>query len=539
MIKIIDGEMLIRGLKAGRNKLVANKEMVNSLNVFPVPDGDTGTNMSKTIDSAVKMLEDVNDVKVSTIVKKASTGALMGARGNSGVILSQLLRGLSSGVKGLEVINIENLKDAFIEAKKVAYNAVMKPTEGTILTVARMMAEYAEENYRNFDDISVFLKAILDEGNRALEMTPDMLPQLKAAGVVDAGGKGYLLILEGILHGLVSDEEEEYVVNVDNFEVFANKAHHESENIEFGYCTEFMIMASDGKPEDLREKLSKIGDCVIVVQDEDVTKVHVHTNEPGTALQYALEIGQLKDIKIENMRQQNENLSKAKEEVTKELVHRKYAIIAVSTGQGIDKVFNDLGVAKIISGGQTMNPSTEDFVKAINEVNADNIIILPNNKNIILAAKQAKDLVDSKVEVLETTSIPQGLSAMLVMDEDISIEENIENMQESIAMVKTLQVTYAVRDSQYEDITIKKDDYIGMINGKIRVSKADIYESTLELIEKAVDEETSLITIFKGADLKDQEADKLISKLEEIYSDLDIEVVDGKQPVYYYLISVE
>lgn len=539
MIKIIDGEMLIRGLKAGRNKLVANKEMVNSLNVFPVPDGDTGTNMSKTIDSAVKMLEDVNDVKVSTIVKKASTGALMGARGNSGVILSQLLRGLSSGVKGLEVINIENLKDAFIEAKKVAYNAVMKPTEGTILTVARMMAEYAEENYRNFDDISVFLKAILDEGNRALEMTPDMLPQLKAAGVVDAGGKGYLLILEGILHGLVSDEEEEYVVNVDNFEVFANKAHHESENIEFGYCTEFMIMASDGKPEDLREKLSKIGDCVIVVQDEDVTKVHVHTNEPGTALQYALEIGQLKDIKIENMRQQNENLSKAKEEVTKELVHRKYAIIAVSTGQGIDKVFNDLGVAKIISGGQTMNPSTEDFVKAINEVNADNIIILPNNKNIILAAKQAKDLVDSKVEVLETTSIPQGLSAMLVMNEDISIEENIENMQESIAMVKTLQVTYAVRDSQYEDITIKKDDYIGMINGKIRVSKADIYESTLELIEKAVDEETSLITIFKGADLKDQEADKLISKLEEIYSDLDIEVVDGKQPVYYYLISVE
>lgn len=539
MIKIIDGEMLIRGLKAGRNKLVANKEMVNSLNVFPVPDGDTGTNMSKTIDSAVKMLEDLNDVKVSTIVKKASTGALMGARGNSGVILSQLLRGLSSGLKGLEVINIENLKDAFIEAKKVAYNAVMKPTEGTILTVARIMAEYAEENYRNFDDISVFLKAILDEGNRALEMTPDMLPQLKAAGVVDAGGKGYLLILEGILHGLVCDEEEEYVVNVDNFEVFANKAHHESENIEFGYCTEFMIMASDGKPEDLREKLSKIGDCVIVVQDEDVTKVHVHTNEPGTALQYALEIGQLKDIKIENMRQQNENLSKAKEEVTKELVHRKYAIIAVSTGQGIDKVFNDLGVAKIISGGQTMNPSTEDFVKAINEVNADNIIILPNNKNIILAAKQAKDLVDSKVEVLETTSIPQGLSAMLVMDEDISIEENIENMQESIAMVKTLQVTYAVRDSQYEDITIKKDDYIGMINGKIRVSKADIYESTLELIEKAVDEETSLITIFKGADLKDQEADKLISKLEEIYSDLDIEVVDGKQPVYYYLISVE
>lgn len=539
MIKIIDGEMLIRGLKAGRNKLVANKEMVNSLNVFPVPDGDTGTNMSKTIDSAVKMLEDVNDVKVSTIVKKASTGALMGARGNSGVILSQLLRGLSSGVKGLEVINIENLKDAFIEAKKVAYNAVMKPTEGTILTVARMMAEYAEENYRNFDDISVFLKAILDEGNRALEMTPDMLPQLKAAGVVDAGGKGYLLILEGILHGLVSDEEEEYVVNVDNFEVFANKAHHESENIEFGYCTEFMIMASDGKPEDLREKLSKIGDCVIVVQDEDITKVHVHTNEPGNALQYALEIGQLKDIKIENMRQQNENLSKAKEEATKELVHRKYAIIAVSTGQGIDKVFNDLGAAKIISGGQTMNPSTEDFVKAINEVNADNIIILPNNKNIILAAKQAKDLVDSKVEVLETTSIPQGLSAMLVMDEDISIEENIENMQESISMVKTLQVTYAVRDSQYEDITIKKDDYIGMINGKIRVSKADIYESTLELIEKAVDEETSLITIFKGADLKDQDADKLISKLEEIYSDLDIEVVDGKQPVYYYLISVE
>ncbi|WP_425540095.1 DAK2 domain-containing protein [Microaceticoccus formicicus] len=540
-MKTIDGQMLSRGFRVSVQMLENKKEEVNALNVFPVPDGDTGTNMSLTIASALKSVNAVTDLTVGKVSKAASSGSLMGARGNSGVILSQLLRGFSMGLTNLEEANITDLNRAFNESARIAYNAVMKPTEGTILTVARMMAEFSEKNHNDYDDIMLFFQDVIKEGYRVLDLTPDMLPQLKEAGVVDAGGKGYLIILEGLLQGLISDDYD-YKPTVDSFNTFANKAHSESENIEFGYCTEFMINRSDGKYLELRETLSNYGDSLIVVADDEITKVHIHTNNPGEVLELALKIGPLSDIKIDNMRLQNEKLQDAgmyedKKEVETE--KSEYAFIAVSSGDGLNDVFKDLNAKKVISGGQTMNPSTEDFLKAMEEINAENIYILPNNKNIILAANQAVELTDRNAFVIKTTTIPQGFAALLSFDQDASVKENLKNMSEAIEEVKTLQVTYAVRDSENNGIKINKGDFIGLLNGNIVLSTSEILETCLSLVDKSIDEDDSLITIFYGADTDEKVAEELVKRIEEKYGDFDVELVKGNQPVYYFIISVE
>lgn len=541
VMKTIDGQMLSRGFRVSVQMLENKKEEVNALNVFPVPDGDTGTNMSLTIASALKSVNAVTDLTVGKVSKAASSGSLMGARGNSGVILSQLLRGFSMGLTNLEEANITDLNRAFNESARIAYNAVMKPTEGTILTVARMMAEFSEKNHNDYDDIMLFFQDVIKEGYRVLDLTPDMLPQLKEAGVVDAGGKGYLIILEGLLQGLISDDYD-YKPTVDSFNTFANKAHSESENIEFGYCTEFMINRSDGKYLELRETLSNYGDSLIVVADDEITKVHIHTNNPGEVLELALKIGPLSDIKIDNMRLQNEKLQDAgmyedKKEVETE--KSEYAFIAVSSGDGLNDVFKDLNAKKVISGGQTMNPSTEDFLKAMEEINAENIYILPNNKNIILAANQAVELTDRNAFVIKTTTIPQGFAALLSFDQDASVKENLKNMSEAIEEVKTLQVTYAVRDSENNGIKINKGDFIGLLNGNIVLSTSEILETCLSLVDKSIDEDDSLITIFYGADTDEKVAEELVKRIEEKYGDFDVELVKGNQPVYYFIISVE
>lgn len=541
VMKTIDGQMLSRGFRVSVQMLENKKEQVNALNVFPVPDGDTGTNMSLTIASALKSVNAVTDLTVGKVSKAASSGSLMGARGNSGVILSQLLRGFSMGLTNLEEANTTDLNRAFNESARIAYNAVMKPTEGTILTVARMMAEFSEKNHNDYDDIMLFFQDVIKEGYRVLDLTPDMLPQLKEAGVVDAGGKGYLIILEGLLQGLISDDYD-YKPTVDSFNTFANKAHSESENIEFGYCTEFMINRSDGKYLELRETLSNYGDSLIVVADDEITKVHIHTNNPGEVLELALKIGPLSDIKIDNMRLQNEKLQDAgmyedKKEVETE--KSEYAFIAVSSGDGLNDVFKDLNVKKVISGGQTMNPSTEDFLKAMEEINAENIYILPNNKNIILAANQAVELTDRNAFVIKTTTIPQGFAALLSFDQDASVKENLKNMSEAIEEVKTLQVTYAVRDSENNGIKINKGDFIGLLNGNIVLSTSEILETCLSLVDKSIDEDDSLITIFYGADTDEKVAEELVKRIEEKYGDFDVELVKGNQPVYYFIISVE
>lgn len=541
VMKTIDGQMLSRGFRVSVQMLENKKEEVNALNVFPVPDGDTGTNMSLTIASALKSVNAVTELTVGKVAKAASSGSLMGARGNSGVILSQLLRGFSMGLANLDEADISDLNKAFNESARIAYNAVMKPTEGTILTVARMMAEFSEENYDDYDDIMLFLQDVIKEGYRVLDLTPDMLPQLKEAGVVDAGGKGYLIILEGLLQGLISDDYD-YTPTVDSFNTFANKAHSESESIEFGYCTEFMINRSDGKYLELREKLSNYGDSLIVVADEEITKVHIHTNNPGEVLEMALKIGPLSDIKIDNMRLQNEKLQdqvmfEDKKEV--EIEKSEYAFIAVSSGDGLNEVFKDLNVKKVISGGQTMNPSTEDFLKAMEEINAENIYILPNNKNIILAANQAVELTDRNAYVIKTTTIPQGFAALLSFDQDASVKDNLKNMNEAIEEVKTLQVTYAVRDSENNGIKINKGDFIGLFNGNISLSTPEILDTCLELVDKSIDDDDSLITIFYGADTDEKVAEELVKKIEEKYEDFDVELVKGNQPVYYFIISVE
>ncbi len=539
-MKYIDGQTLSQGFRVSVQMLEKSKEEVNALNVFPVPDGDTGTNMSLTMQSALKSVLNVDELTVTNVAKAASSGSLMGARGNSGVILSQLLRGFSLGLTDVIKADVADINKAFKESARIAYNAVMKPTEGTILTVARMMAEFAEEHYKEYDDVMLFMQDVIKEGYRVLELTPDMLPQLKEAGVVDAGGKGYLIILEGLVQGFLSDEVE-YTPSVESFNTFANRAHSESENIKFGYCTEFMINKSDGNYMQLRETLSNYGDSLIVVADDNITKVHIHTNNPGEVMEIALKIGPLSDIKIDNMRLQNEKLnqnSKIKETPVQS-EPTEYAFIAVSSGEGMNMLFKELGVDVIISGGQTMNPSTEDFLNALEEINAKNIFILPNNKNIILAAKQAVDITEKSAHVIQTTTIPQGFSAILSFDEGESLKDNLKEMNAAIENVKTLQVTYAVRDSENDGIVIKKDDYIGLLNGKIVLSNPDLFTSTVDLIDKSVKEEDSLITVFYGSDTNQELANRLVESIERKYPEFDVELVEGNQPVYNFIISIE
>lgn len=543
-MSIIDGKGLRKILSGVYFNLDNHKQELNSLNVFPVPDGDTGTNMSLTLKSAYNNLKSIDSDDLGEIIKAFSNGSLMGARGNSGVITSQILRGVSQGVADNKSIDVIVLKDIMVSACKVAYNAVMQPTEGTILTVIRGAAEFAEENYQNYTDVKEFFKDITAEASRVLDTTPDLLPVLKQAGVVDAGGRGLVVMMEGALNynNLSNYDEKEEVV------VKAPDHNHQSEvsgDIKFGYCTEFLIESKNGDYLQFRNTISSLGDCLIVVGGEGLIKTHIHTNNPGKVLEEALKLGQLKDIKIDNMRIQHSHVVMGHEaDVYLDPYNdpdetKKYGFVSISTGDGFEKIFEELGVDQIISGGQTMNPSTETILDAVKKINATDIFILPNNGNIILAAEQAKELSEKNLHILKTKTVPQGVVAMLSFDEDQSVEENFEEMTEALESVKTAQVTFSVRDTEMDGLKIKKNDFIGIEGGKILSTGKKLNKTTLDLLDKVIDEDASLVTVYYGSNVEDKIINELERKLQRIYKDIDVEFIRGGQPLYHYIISVE
>lgn len=547
-IEKINGDLLAQAINGAVNYLILNKDEVNDLNVFPVPDGDTGTNMSLTSKSSLKQVELLeNKESVYDVAKAAARGSLMGARGNSGVILSQLLRGFSESLKEYKEVGVSELATAFKKASETTYNAVMKPTEGTILTVAREAADFGLKNHKNYKDVLEFLKDFIVEANISLEKTPEKLKVLKDAGVVDAGGKGLVILLEGAYKSLMGEKFE----SIED-ETMKSKAQKEvkrgegNQDIKFGYCTEFIINTDYDDLDALKSKLSPLGDCLLVVggSGSGIIKVHVHTNHPGKALEYATELGGLQDIKIDNMRYQHEETlfkdSEVKEAAKKEVEETKEnSFIAVSMGNGMNEVFKSLGVDYIVEGGQTMNPSTEDFLNAIDKLNANNIYIIPNNSNIILAAEQAQKLSNKNTFVIHSKSVPQGVSSLLVFNDELSAEENKKNMEDALSTVISAQVTYAVRDTNMNGKNIKKDDIIGLSGKEILSNGDNISDVTEKLIDSLVNDDISMITLYKGKDESQEDAEILLEKLQKKYEDFDIELIDGGQPLYYYIISLE
>ena len=544
----IDGKMLKRAFIGAANYLEKNKEKVDELNVFPVPDGDTGTNMSLTVQSAIKEILNLKEYNVDKIALAASNGSLMGARGNSGVILSQLYRGLSNGLKGKEKADVKILAEAFKFASDTAYKAVMKPTEGTILTVARSCAEKALEISKTEKDIIVFMSKVIEHGNYVLNKTPEMLPVLKEAGVVDAGGKGLMVILEGSFKALTTHGEIKYEPLAEKKERVHVDHDVSTGNIKYGYCTEFIIKNTNADVEEFKKELSIFGDSLVAVGGENMIKVHIHTNNPGLVLEKGLAIGDLNDIKIDNMRVQHRNLLILENQVDenkiieldkKEKEIKKYSFITVAMGDGISDVFKDLKVDYIIPGGQTMNPSTEDIVNAIEKVEGEDIIILPNNGNIVLAAEQAKNISKRNIHVFPTKSIPEGVVALLNFDFEKEIEDNLKAMELAVKNVKTGQVTYAVRNTEIKGKKINKDDIIGIFKGEIISNGEDKQKVALELIKNIVDEDSEIITIFYGNEINKDEANELSEKIEDEIKNCDVEVVYGGQPLYYYIFSIE
>ena len=550
----LDGILLKKALIGGVNYLVKNKDEVNALNVFPVPDGDTGTNMSLTAKSSMKLINEVeNDKSLNEVAKAAARGSLMGARGNSGVILSQLFRGFSEGLEGLEEANISQIAHAFKKASETTYNAVMKPTEGTILTVGRETADFAMKNFKKYDDAILFFEDVIKEANISLDKTPEKLEVLKEAGVVDAGGKGLVLILEGAYKALTGEE----IGFVEEDEILKKKAQKQidfgpaDESIKYGYCTEFIINTEYEDIEAFKEKLSPLGDCLLVVggAGSGLIKVHVHTNNPGQALEHAVELGALQDIKIDNMRFQHreilfdeEEVEAAKEEEIKEeefAIDKKYSFIVVSMGSGMSDVFNSLGVDYIVEGGQTMNPSTEDLLKGVEKVRGENIFIIPNNSNIILAAEQAQKLSERNIIVIPTKSVPEGVASILAFNEDTTPEQNKKHMLSAAEDVVSAQVTYAVRDTEIKGKKITTGDIIGLSDKDIVSCGKTVEEVTIELIDSLMNEDISMVTLYCGEDTKEEDSNAILEKLEEKYSDLDIDLVYGGQPIYYYVISLE
>ncbi len=544
MISELDCRKFEEAIKSGYAHLENNKQTVNNLNVFPVPDGDTGTNMALTIQYAVKEIEKAEAKTISEAASACSNGALMGARGNSGVILSQLFRGLSKSCKGKITLDTPGFAEALHAASEMAYKAVMKPTEGTILTVAREMAEYALKIADEFDDGALLLEKVIQRGYEALENTPNQLQVLKDAGVVDAGGQGLLYIFEGMLKSL----NDQPVTLTENIQIVESTEFGMDINSEiiYAYCTEFLIMAQDKQNYEkmLIDKLIKLGDSLVVVQDDGIIKIHVHTNEPWSAMKIAAGCGELSKIKIDNMRQQHSELFKdaelsvsaAKRYSSEEV---DYVLISVSAGDGLSNILKDLGVTYIIEGGQTMNPSTQDFLDIIDNTNAKNYILLPNNKNIILAASQAKNISDKNIQVLETKTIPEAISALMNFNPSLDLGENIEGMRSAIEYVKTGQVTFAVRDSAVNHINIKQNDIIGILQGDIVICDKKIKSAALNLVEKMIDEDTELLTIYYGEGISEKEAQKLHDEIKQIYPALDVELFLGGQPLYYYIISAE
>ncbi|WP_312048164.1 DAK2 domain-containing protein [Anaerotignum sp.] len=554
----LNGLRLSRLIIAGANELTANKQLVDAMNVFPVPDGDTGTNMSLTVLAAARESEKSNSLRVDEVSKLAANGALRGARGNSGVITSQLFRGFSKGLEGLEEACVTDLALALDKGVLTAYKAVMKPKEGTILTVARACAEAGAKLALETDDIEEFIKGIIAYGHEVLAKTPEMLSVLKQAGVVDAGGRGLLYILEGALKyinedGPISIAEPTKSEAVD----FGALASVDNVDITFGYCTEFFINiheADDATVQMLKNYLGTIGDSIVCVNDEEVIKIHVHTDHPGLALEKALSIGSLSGLKIENMREQHTNhidfntsssssvVAAENKQKDKKPQHLKKDIgfVSISAGTGLSDIFRNLGVDMIIEGGQTMNPSTEDILNAVDQINAENIIILPNNKNIILAAEQAVDLCENKkLFVVPTRSVPEGISAMFCNAEGLGAEEMTEAMKEAIQAVSTVSVTYAVRDTSFGDKEIAEGDILGMLNDEIVVVAKDVAEGTKEVLKQTITDENEMVSIYYGTDVTAEDAQKIADFITESYPDCEVEIQSGAQPLYFYIISVE
>lgn len=529
---------------SGANNLQNSKDLVDKLNVFPVPDGDTGTNMSLTISYAMKELEKVGEDDITKIAKALSKGSLMGARGNSGVILSQIIRGIGKSVEGKEKLSTVDLAKALKGGSDTAYKAVIKPVEGTILTVIRETAEYAVKLAKRENNIEKFLGKVVREANVSLENTPNLLKNLKDAGVVDSGGKGLTLILEGFYLAIVgkavvpATAEKAELKNVS----LSSADTTSTEDIKFGYCTEFILESDKIDDAGIRDIMLGYGDSLAVVGDEGVIKVHVHTNEPGNVLQEALKYGQLLTIKIENMRMQHENILEGvaeNAEYEEPVEEKEFAFISTSMGDGLASIFKDFGVDHVIEGGQTMNPSTEDFMKAIDKIHAKNIFILPNNSNIIMAANQAKELSDKNIIVIPTKNIPQAVSALVGFNPEATAEENKANMVEALSYVKSGQVTFAVRDTVMNGIEIREGNIIGIAEKEMIAAGDEVDEVAKKLVEKLVDEDSAIITLFYGEDVTEEQAEELRGELEEKFEDIDVELYYGGQPLYYYLISVE
>lgn len=557
--KSIDVELLAKMFLAGAQNIEAKKEYINELNVFPVPDGDTGTNMSMTIMAAAKEVTALEGMDMASLAKAISSGSLRGARGNSGVILSQLLRGFTKSIKTESEIDVPALARAAVRAKETAYKAVMKPKEGTILTVAKGVAEKAQTLAEETDDLEEFLPKLIEEAETVLAKTPDMLPVLKEAGVVDSGGQGLLEVIKGGYDAFLG-KEIDYSVIEPSTGVTVNKVNAEdTADIKFGYCTEFIILTEKEFTEDdereFKKFLSSIGDSIVCVADDDVVKIHVHTNDPGLAIQKALTYGQLSKMKIDNMREEHqEKLIRdaeklAEQQANEEAAHEEkkpaeprkaMGFIAVSIGAGMNEIFKELGADYIIEGGQTMNPSTEDMLNAIDRVNADTVFILPNNKNIVLAANQAKSLVEEKeIIVIPTKTVPQGITAIINFMPDADAKTNEEAMLEEIKNVKTGQVTYAVRDTHIDDKEIHEGDIMGIGDSGILAVGKDLEETTKELIANLVDEDSELISIYYGEEVSEEDAEKFTEEITELYPDVDVDIQFGGQPIYYYVLAVE
>ena len=544
MIQYIDAKILKEMFVSGANNLQNHKDLVDKLNVFPVPDGDTGTNMSLTISYAMKELSKLENGTITEIGKALSKGSLMGARGNSGVILSQIVRGFAKSIEGKDKLNTEDLANAFKNGSDTAYKAVIKPIEGTILTVVRESSDFAVKNYKKENDLVKFFEMVIKEAKESLDRTPELLKALKEAKVVDSGGKGLVLIYEGMLSALkgnfISLKESTSNTNTISSQAQANAVN--TEDIKFSYCTEFILESDKVQDTEIRDMMLKYGDSLVVVGDEGVIKVHVHTNDPGLVLQDALKFGQLVTIKIENMKIQHENIVLNVQDETassEEIEEKEFGFIATSMGDGLATILKEFGVDHIIEGGQTMNPSTEDFINAIDNINAKNIFIFPNNSNIIMAANQAKEISEKNIIVIPTKNIPQGFTALVSFNAEASVEENEEAMMNSLSLVKSGQVTYAVRDTVMNDINVKEGNIIGIAEGKLLSAGEKVEDITRDLVEKLVDEDTAIITLFYGEDVSEEDANELRNLLEEKFEDIDVELYYGGQPLYYYLISVE
>lgn len=555
--KVLDGKLFAEMVIQGANHLSANAKLVDALNVFPVPDGDTGTNMNLSMTSGAKEVKSNIQEHIGKVGSALSKGLLMGARGNSGVILSQLFRGFSKSIEQKATIDGKDFADALNSGVETAYKAVMKPVEGTILTVAKDAAKKAVQVAENEDDIAVIMEEVLKEAKASLNRTPDLLPVLKEVGVVDSGGQGLVFVYEGFLAELKGEKLPDTPAALPKMDDLVSAEHHKNvhgfmntEDIEFGYCTEFMVKFESEKlsanpfsEEKFRQDLSQYGDSLLVIADDQLVKVHIHSEQPGDCLTYGQRYGSLINMKIENMRQQHTNLVEdvqtplAAEAKPKEKL--EYGIVTVSMGSGIADLFRSIGAHAVIEGGQTMNPSTEDIVKAIKEVNAKKVIILPNNKNIIMAAQQAAEVTEEEAAVVPSKTVPQGMAALLAFNPSASLGQNEELMTDALQHVKTGQITFAVRDTSIDGLEIEKDDFMGIADGKIVVKNKDRVQAAKGLLDQMIDENSEILTILKGEDAAEEEVDALISYIEEKYEDIEVEVHDGKQPLYSFIFSIE